>query len=152
MASIAELSKQKLLNDLDDKELEIVTKKVAAESHARGGRIIREGDPTKGIFMIRTGKVEISKTTPDGWKQTLAILTEHDFFGELSVIEDRKTHSADALALENTEVYMIPKDDLQWLEQNEPALMFKVMRMIARVASRNIRSMNEKLMKVLISY
>ncbi|HEX9022055.1 MAG TPA: cyclic nucleotide-binding domain-containing protein, partial [Nitrospirota bacterium] len=97
-------------------------------------------------------KVEISKNTPDGWKQTLAILTENHIFGELSVIADNKTHGADATAIETTDVYCLKTDDVKAFEKSDTTMMYKIMKTIARIASRNVHVMNEKLMKLLISY
>ena len=137
---------------MTDSELQAVTHRIVKEHYTKGALILKEGDPTRGIYLVVKGKVEVSKITPDGWKQTLAVLQAHHFFGELSVIEDRKSHSADVTAIEDAEVLLIKKDDLRLFEEKEPAMMYKIMRAIARTASRNIRSMNEKLMKVLISY
>lgn len=147
-----ELKKQILLSDLSDNEIEELSKKVIQESYPKGKNIFKEGDSTKGIYLIRKGKIEISKITPDGWKQTLAALKDGHFFGELSLIEDKKIHGADAVALENTEVFLIKKEDFKELEQSNPLLMYKIMKTIAKVASRNVHSMNERLVKLLISY
>lgn len=147
-----ELKKQILLSDLNESEIDILSNKIIEESYPKGKNIFKEGDPTKGIYLIRKGKVEISKITPDGWKQTLAVLKDGHFFGELSLIEDKKNHGADAVALENTELFLIKKEDFKELEQKEPLLMYKIMKTIARVASRNVHSMNERLIKLLISY
>ena len=143
---------QKLLADLTEAEIEKVASLIVAEPYAKGKNIITEGEPTKGIYLIQRGRVEISKRTPDGWRQTLAVLAETAFFGELSVIEDRETHGADAVAIDEAEILLLRKDDLLALEGTEAALMYKIMRAIARMASRNVRTMNEKLMKALISY
>jgi CRP-like cAMP-binding protein len=96
--------------------------------------------------------VEISKATADGWKQPLAILTENHIFGELSVIEGKKTHGAAATALENTEVFRLNADDFKAFEKTDTNMMYKIMKTIALIASRNVHAMNEKLMKLLISY
>ncbi len=152
MADKAELKKQILFSDLTDAELAVMVQKVVTESFATGKPIFREGEPTKGIYLMKNGKVEISKKTPDGWKQTLAVLTENHIFGELSVIENKPTHGADATALENTEVYRIKTEDFKALEKSDTNMMYKIMKTLARIASRNVHSMNEKLMKLLISY
>jgi CRP-like cAMP-binding protein len=152
MVDIKALRQQKLLSELTDAELAVIAQQIITENYAKGKTILKEGNPTKGIYLIHKGKVEISKITPDGWKQTLAILTEHHFFGELSVIEDRKFHSVDAFSIEDSEFFLLKKDDFRSLEEKDPAMMYKIMRAIAGVASRNVRSMNEKLMKALISY
>lgn len=152
MSRKLELKRQKLLNDLSDAEIEVVEKKITVENYPRGAVIFREGEPTSGICLINRGKVEISKTTPDGWKQTLAVLAEMQFFGELSVIEDRKTHSTNAVALDDTELFRITAEDFKQLEQQEPHTMYKIMKTMARVASRNVHSMNERLLNLLVSY
>ena len=152
MTDAAALKRQKLLSDLDDAELAVVAQKVQVEHYPMGSAIFREGEPTRGLCLIRKGKIEVSKTTADGWKQTLAVLTELHFFGELSVIEDRKTHSTNTTALETTELLRITTEDFKELERSHPIMMYKIMRTMARMASRNVHMMNEKLMKALISY
>ena len=152
MVTVSDIKAQKLLSELDDAELAVVAKKISVEPYPKGGVIFREGEPTRGICLVNKGKVEISKTTADGWKQTLAVLTELQFFGELSLIEDRKHHSTNATALDATELYRIKTGDFRQFEQSEPLMMYKIMRTIARMASRNVHTMNEKLMKALISY
>ncbi len=152
MADISDLKKQILLKDLDDDEIRLIGEKITLESYQKGSLIFKEGEPTEGIYLVRKGKVEISKTTPDGWKQTLALLNEGHFLGELSVIEDKKEHAANATAVENTELYLLKTEDLKAFEADHPAIMYKMMKTIARVASRNVHSMNEKLVNLLISY
>ena len=152
MINKAELKQQTLFSELNDAELDVIANNVVPEEHAKGATIFSEGDPTKGLYLIRKGKIEISKITPDGWKQTLAVLPQNFFFGELSVVEGRKIHAADATAIDDTFCFLFPKDDLLKLETSSPALMYKIMRAIARTASRNVHSMNDKLLKLLISY
>ncbi|HEY6012141.1 MAG TPA: cyclic nucleotide-binding domain-containing protein [Nitrospirota bacterium] len=152
MANKSELKKQILFSDLTDAELGLMVQKVKVESYAKGKPIFKAGEPTKGIYLVKSGKVEISLLTADGWKQTLAVLTEHHIFGELAVIEDKKTHGADATAIDATEVYRITTDDFKSLEKTDAIMMYKIMKTIARIASKNVHSMNEKLMKLLISY
>ena len=147
-----DLKKQKLLSDLNDTELERIGRTVERETYAKGAPVFTEGAATKGVCLLRSGKVEISKITPDGWKQTLAVLTEGSFFGELSVIEDRKVHSTNATAIDAVELYRIRTEDFKSLEASDPQMMYKVMKTVARMTSRNIHMMNEKLMKALISY
>jgi CRP-like cAMP-binding protein len=152
MAEKSELKKQMLFSDLNDAELAVIAEKIALEKYPKGKPIFQEGEPTKGIYLVRFGKVEISKATADGWKQPLAILTENHIFGELSVIEGKKTHGAAATALENTEVFRLNADDFKAFEKNDTNMMYKIMKTIALIASRNVHAMNEKLMKLLISY
>jgi CRP-like cAMP-binding protein len=152
MIDKSELKNQNLFSDLTDAELATMAAKIVVESYTAGKPIFKEGEPTKGIYLLKSGRVEISKVTPDGWKQTLAILTANHLFGELSVIEDKKTHGADATALEATVVYCFKTDDFKALEKSDMIMMYKIMKTITRIASRNVHAMNEKLVNLLISY
>jgi len=152
MADKSELKKQMLFSDLTDAELGLMAQKITVENYPKGKPIFTEGEPTKGIYLVKSGKVEISKTTADGWKQTLAILSENHIFGELAVIEENKVHGATATAIETTEVYRFKTEDFKAFEKSDTMMMYKIMKTIARIASKNVHSMNEKLMKLLISY
>jgi CRP-like cAMP-binding protein len=152
MADKSELRQQILFSDLNDAELGTIAGKIVVENYPKGAAIFKAGEPTKGIYMVKRGKVEISMNTADGWKQPLAILTDNQIFGELSVIEDKKTHGADATAIEATDVYRLKTEDFKAFEKTDTDMMYKIMKTIARIASKKVNATNEKLMKLLISY
>lgn len=152
MAEKSELKKLMLFSDLTDAELDIIAKKVVTEQYQKGKAIFKDGEPTKGLYLVKRGKVEISKATADGWKQPLAVIGEGQMFGELSIIEDKKSHGADATAIEDTEVFRLETVHFKALESSDTNMMYKIMKTIARIASKNVHTMNEKLMKLLISY
>ncbi len=152
MANISDLKGQKLLEGLDEKNLEKVAKLVEEIKVSKGNSVFKEGDPTRGIYMVRKGSVEINKVTPDGWKQKLILIKEAHFFGELSVIENKESHGANAEALDDTELFVINKEKFADMEETDPALMAKIMKTIAKVASHNVHIMNNKLINLLISY
>ncbi|MBT9536948.1 MAG: cyclic nucleotide-binding domain-containing protein, partial [Nitrospirae bacterium] len=81
MVNISELKKQILFEDISNSELEKLAKVIKEVSLKKGEFLFKEGEDTKGIYMIRSGKIEINKVTPDGWKQTLAVLSTGNFFG-----------------------------------------------------------------------
>ena len=103
------------------------------------------------IFCEPAGKIEINKVTPDGWKQTLAVLTAGNFFGELSILEKRK-HEANAAAIEKSELLKLSKEDFEKLEKEDVALASKILKKLALVMSKNLRRMNEKFLNALINY
>lgn len=151
MVSIEQLKKQILLEDLDDSELKDIVKIIRELPFKKGDYIFREKEDTKGIFLVHSGKVEISKITADGWKQTLAVLSKGNFFGELSIIEHR-LHEANAIALEDAILFLIRKDDFEKMENEDLLLATRIMKRLILVLSQNLRQMNEKFLKALISY
>jgi CRP/FNR family transcriptional regulator len=151
MVKTSQLKKQVLLEDIDKTDLEKIARIVKQLSFKKGETLFKEKDDTKGLYLIHSGKVEISKVTPDGWKQTLAVLRNGHFLGELSIIEKRR-HEASATALENTEVFLISKKDFEKMEETESAITMKIMKKLVLIMSKNLRRMNEKFLNSLISY
>lgn len=145
------LKKQVLLEDLEKTDLEKVAKIVKNLSFKKGEYLFREKEDAKGLYLINSGKVEVLKATPDGWKQRLAVLRSGHFLGELSIIEKRR-HEATAVALENTDVFLIEKKDFEKMEKQDTAVTSKVMKKLVLVMSKNLRRMNEKFINSLISY
>lgn len=151
MLSINELREQILFEGTSDSELGKLTKVIKELSLKKDEFLFKEGEDTKGIYMIRSGRIEINKTTTDGWKQTLAVLTVGSFFGELSIIEKRK-HEANAVAIENTELLKLPKEEFEKLEKEDVVLASQILKKLVLVMTKNLRRMNEKFLNALINY
>ncbi|MEW6409209.1 MAG: cyclic nucleotide-binding domain-containing protein [Nitrospirota bacterium] len=151
MVKTSLLKQQVLLEDFDRTELDRIAQIVKRMSFKKGEFLFKEKEDTKGIYLIHSGKIEISKVTPDGWKQTLAILGNGHFLGELSILE-RRRHEATAVAIEDTEVFLITKEDFEKMEREDAALASKIIKKIALIMSKNLRRMNEKFINALISY
>jgi CRP/FNR family transcriptional regulator len=151
MIKTSTLKRQILLEDLSKTDLAKIAKITKQLSFKKGDIIFREKDETRGLYLLISGKVEVSKITQDGWKQTLAVLESEHFFGELSIIEHRR-HEAKAVALENTELLLISRKDFEKMEKHDVALTSKLMKKLVLILSMNLRRMNEKFLNALISY
>lgn len=145
------LKQQTLLEDIDSEGLNKISKIIKKFSLKKGDQLFKEKDETRGLWLIHSGKIEISRVTADGWRQTLAVLTPRHFFGELSIIENRR-HVASATAIEDTELLLLPKEDFERLFQEDMALACNIIKRIAIVMSKNLRKMNDKFLSALISY
>jgi len=89
----------------------------------RGEALFRKGDEGTSLYIVKTGSVKIvlpSDTTGD--EVAAAILSEGDFFGEMSLL-DGMPRSADVVALEPSELLALSqKDFLAFLKDNEGAI------------------------------
>ncbi len=151
MGKVVELKKQILFEDLTKKQLEYLAENVEDISLKKGQTLFKEGEDTKGIYLVRKGAIEVSKTTPDGWKQKLAVIKPGHFLGELSVMEKRR-HEASANALEKTELTLLSKEAFEQMEKQKPKLALAITKKIAIAMSMNLRRMNEKFLDALINY
>jgi CRP-like cAMP-binding protein len=151
MIKAEHLKNQVLFQDLDKTGLNKMAKIVQKVSLKKGEQLFKEKDSTQGLYLIKSGKVEISRVTADGWRQTLVVLTSGHFFGELSILEKRH-HVATAVALDNTDLFLIPRDDFEKLLVDDMAVACTIIKRIAIVMSKNLRQMNDKFLSALISY
>ena len=145
------LKGQVLLQDLDKASLAKVANITRQVSIKKGEALFKEKEQTQGLWLIHSGKVEISRVTADGWRQTLVVLPAGHFFGELSILENRK-HVASATALEDTELFLIPKDEFEKMMEDDCGLALHIIKKMAIVMSMNLRRMNDKFLSALISY
>ena len=80
------------------------------ETHQEGDVILEEGSHGSGVYILSSGKVEISKIV-QGKKVVLDMLGPGDMFGEMSYL-DPAPRSATATALEHTVLEILDKDFL----------------------------------------
>src|SRR5262249_52142662 len=95
----AELKQIAVLHGVDDAALARLADALGEKEFAHGQSIFGEGDPGDSMYFIVRGRIRIQKRAqgsgaPD---KTLAVLEAGDFFGEMSLFE-QKPRSASALA------------------------------------------------------
>jgi len=92
---------------------------VQTRTFSKGDVIFREGDESSEAYRLISGEVEISIGTRGG-ARTLARLSAGEFFGEMSLIDD-KPRSATATALTDCEVELIHEDNFSARVIGDPA-------------------------------
>jgi CRP-like cAMP-binding protein len=148
---IQALKQQSLFSDIDTEGLEKLSKIVKKLSLKKGEQLFKEKDDTRGVFLLHSGKVEISRVTADGWRQTLTVVTPGDFFGELSILEKRR-HVASAVAVEDAELFLIPREEFERLMEEDLKLACYILKKIALEMSKKLRRTTDKFLSALISY
>ncbi len=145
------LKKQILFKDMNDDELRKIAGIIERVQARQGEVLFQEEDRTKGLWLIKSGKVQISKMAGDGWRQTLVVLGAGHFFGELAIIENRQ-HVSRAEAVEDSELLLLPKDKFEKLVSEDCELALNFFKSMVVALSQNLRRMNDKFLSVLISY
>ncbi len=72
-----------------------------------------------GLYVITKGKVKVAENDPDGREIILEILGEHDYFGEMSLIDNKKP-SANVIAMEDTELFFLAREEFVRLLKENP--------------------------------
>ena len=151
MVEKEKLNGQILFEDISKTHLDYMSTIVDEISMKAGEVLFTEGDETKGIYLVHSGKIEITKVTSDGWKQTLAVFPKGHFFGELSIMEKRH-HEATAKAFEDSNILLLSVEDFEKLEKDNMEMAYLITKKIAVIMSMNLRRMNTKFLQALINY
>src|SRR5262245_31490959 len=106
------------LHDEDDRKS---LAKVLDHVHLPGGsRLFERGDRGNELYIVHSGKVELSIRDLAGEKIVLTVAEKGDLFGELSML-DNHPRTATAVALENTELIVLNRENLQLFFQKKPS-------------------------------
>jgi CRP-like cAMP-binding protein len=85
--------------------------------------IVNEGDPGDAMFLIKSGKAEVTTIDPkDKRKLMLARLGPGEFFGEVSLIKN-KPRTATVTALSDVELLTISKQSFDQLTKDHPEMV-----------------------------
>lgn len=85
----------------------------------KGDVLFRKGEEGNSLYMIIAGKIKVVRQSRDGDEMILAVLSAGDFCGEMALL-DGLSRSADAVAVEETQLYGLNrKDFLVYVMNNE---------------------------------
>lgn len=119
-----------LFEDLEDGDLMRVAERLAAKKYRKNNLIIFEEDEGQVLFIIRTGRVKISRINSAGEEVILAILGPADFFGELSII-DGGPRSATVTSLEEVELLSLRRKDTFDILHTYPSVAISLLKLMA---------------------
>lgn len=92
------------LNHLDKQLRRYFTEPDHYLTTTKNSYLFRQGDQARELFIIISGKVMISKTSPDGKELTLRICGPGDLIGEYNLAEEALSYLVDAKVIEAGEV------------------------------------------------
>lgn len=107
--------------------------------YADGELIVREGETSREMYVIQSGRVEITKRL-GGDEVSLAVLDKGDFFGEMGLLESLP-RDANARAIGPTSLLVINAGGLLVRIRRDPTFAFE---MLHRLSGR-IRQLNGRL-------
>ncbi|MBU8877444.1 Crp/Fnr family transcriptional regulator [Bacillus sp. FJAT-29790] len=79
----------------------------------KGTFLFQEGMTANELFIVQSGIIQISKIVPDGRELTLRMCSKGDLIGELSLFCPSPKYMLNAKVVENGEVAIIYKDELE---------------------------------------
>jgi NADH dehydrogenase len=101
-------------------EFEPPRRSAIREQHFGAGEtVFNQGDIGDCVYLLRKGECEVFRVAA-GQEQSLAVLKEGDYFGEMAVLSDT-TRNATVRARTDMDVLLISKQDFHMLKTGVPA-------------------------------
>ncbi len=137
----AELFRQvPLFSGLSDEDIDSLISVTTRRKYPKDSVIFFEHDLGDSLFMILSGRVKVTILSDDGREIILSMLSERDFFGEMSLL-DNEPRSATAIAMQETEVAVLHQKDFLSIVQKRP----RVLGNLLSVLSSRLRKANHQI-------
>lgn len=104
----------------------------------RGEQLFAEGEPGDRVYVVRTGKIKLVRSWPDGRENLLAVLGPGEMFGELSLF-DPGPRTSSARAVSEAELIALGHDDmLRWLARRPEVARHLLQALAQRLRRTNV--------------
>jgi len=123
------LSKVPLFSGLSEGELGFLLERVVSKKYSASEMVFSEGEPCAGLFVVESGSVRIYKSSPGGREQVLSIEGPGGSIAELPVF-DGGNYPASVIAIEDTVLLFVSRQDFQALCLAHPQVSLKVLKVV----------------------
>jgi CRP/FNR family cyclic AMP-dependent transcriptional regulator len=119
-----------LFSELQDSDLREISKVAMTQLFKKDNMILIEEEVGSTMFIILDGRVKISRISDDGREVILSILSEGDFFGEMSIL-DGQNRSANVVTLEDSRILVIRREDFLRMLHDYPQIAINLLKELA---------------------
>ena len=106
----------------DGKKVTVIKKK---------SELFSEGESPTSVFLMQSGEIKVSRLHQDGKELITNVYKTGDFFGFEAILENSQYHES-AVAIQDSEVIIIPKDDFLMLVYSHPDVSAAFISMLCR--------------------
>jgi CRP/FNR family cyclic AMP-dependent transcriptional regulator len=110
--------------------------------------LFRTGDPGEELFLIREGRIVVSRPITGRVEQVLNRLEPGEAFGEMSVFGDERHRSATCQAEVDAVLYSLDRDSLSRFIAENPLIAAKFFQSMAQVAFKRLRDSSDLVAEV----
>jgi CRP-like cAMP-binding protein len=128
-----------LFAQVADDDLDQIASHLIERRYPRNTTIVEEGLPGDYMYIIREGRVKVTKLSDDGREKILEFLDEGAFVGEMALFE-RAPRSASVKTLTPVRLLALSRTDFIGLLKKSPDLAMSVIQEL----SRRLRTINEQ--------
>jgi CRP/FNR family cyclic AMP-dependent transcriptional regulator len=119
-----------LFSELSDADLTAISKVAVTQLFRKDNMILIEEEVGSTMFVLLEGRVKISRISEEGREVILSILSEGDFFGEMSIL-DGQARSANVVTLEDSTILVIHREDFLQMLHDYPQIAINLLKELA---------------------
>ncbi|MBI3552104.1 MAG: cyclic nucleotide-binding domain-containing protein [Elusimicrobia bacterium] len=128
-----------LFKDLTSREIGLLAQALHSRTYHAGETLFLEGDIGRALFILESGKVELSRREEQTGKSRLIYTIEPgEFFGEMALLE-QLPRTASAVAAERSRLYLLYRSKLDNLLHYYPRVGVSIMSHLAQLLSARLR-------------
>ncbi|MCJ9702271.1 MULTISPECIES: cyclic nucleotide-binding domain-containing protein [unclassified Bradyrhizobium] len=128
---------------LSDGSLDLLISMLVERSFEVGSTVVSEGEPGRSMFIVKFGRLAVSKRTKAGRVIPISVLQPGDFFGEMTLIE-MQNRSATVVAESPTLLYELTAQDLYACYKSDIHAYVIILQNINRELCRRLRRADER--------
>lgn len=145
-----------LFQNLDTEEIEALSQKALRKKSNTGQALFLQGDPTEEMFLIKGGRIKLSKVLEDGNELTIDIRKAGDFIGE-NMFSEEGHYPLSAYCLEDTLTCGFSRSQFEQIILQYPKVGLQIIKNLSeritwltrRVGSLAVTNIEDRLYRVL---
>ncbi len=134
------LSELAVFQDLSPREMQELNRITTMSTVQRGRVFYRPEEPGEVMFILKEGRVQLYRISPEGKKLVITTLGPHTLFGEMALL-GTKMHNTFAEAVEDCLICVMSRTDLERLILNKPQVALRIL----EITGKRLREAEERL-------
>jgi len=134
------LSELAVFQDLTSREMEDLNRITTMSTVTRGRVFYRPEEPGEVLFILKEGRVQLYRISPEGKKLVITTLGPHTLFGEMALL-GTKMHNTFAEAMEDCLICVMSRTDLERLILSKPQVALRIL----EITGKRLREAEERL-------
>jgi CRP-like cAMP-binding protein len=146
---IGYLSMVELFRDFSPTEMQEIERATRMQTCAAGRVFYTPGETGEVLFVLKKGRVQIYRMSPEGRKLIIATLPQYSFFGEMSCI-GQGMYDTYAEAAEDSLICTMSRSDVERLLLSKPKVALRILEAVGKRVVDAERQLEEIAFKGLI--
>ncbi|MHB9097730.1 MAG: Crp/Fnr family transcriptional regulator [Syntrophales bacterium] len=130
MDLLNQMRRLKLFEGVPAEKLQALAEHARYRTYRAGEMFIGETDAVHAFYVVISGQIKLYKSSPEGKEQTLYLLRPGDPFGMCTAFAN-DTFPANATALEESGILLIPGQAMEAVAMKEPRLLVNIIQILS---------------------